>query len=130
MNRLQRFALVMLLGSCAMAQAETNCDEAQTTADMERCAKTAFDETEARLNDTYRQVMSFLKQPDMPGSDYAAARQKILSAQRSWVAFREADCEARYILVGSGSLRNIVLLNCRQQRAEQRIDELQQVLPL
>ncbi|MBK3757476.1 DUF1311 domain-containing protein [Pseudomonas stutzeri] len=56
-------------------------------------------------------------------------QEKLLIAQRAWVTFREADCAAQYEMHRSGTIRNSIYLACKEERAKQRIKELQNYAP-
>ena len=108
---------------------ELDCENALTTRDMEKCIAIDFDKTEVTLNQTYQHLVKQLTQPDTEQENYTEYRNKLLNAQRAWIKFRDADCETQYALNSSGSIRNIVYLSCKQQRAKQRISELNRYLP-
>jgi uncharacterized protein YecT (DUF1311 family) len=45
-------------------------------------------------------------------------------AQRAWIAFRDADCAARYAMWQDGTIRTIVGANCHLTMTAQRTIEL------
>ena len=57
-------------------------------------------------------------------TDYAAIRRGLVEAQRAWLAFRDADCQARLKLYEAGSIRGAVYLGCLTERTDQRTKEL------
>jgi uncharacterized protein YecT (DUF1311 family) len=58
-----------------------------TTADMLECDADELDRQDARLNNTYKNLMSKLS-PDR--------KKALLKAQQAWIKFREANCDYWY----------------------------------
>jgi len=123
--------VTLLLAIRVNAQEATDpaCDKAVTTRDMEQCLTIESDKAEAALNQTYQRLVKRLTQPDTEHENYSEYRKKLLDAQRAWIKFRDADCDALYALNSAGSMRNIIYLSCKQQRAEQRTKELESYFP-
>ncbi|MCY0963799.1 lysozyme inhibitor LprI family protein [Parathalassolituus penaei] len=111
--------LLLMASSSSMA---LDCNNATTTLDMNECAAQEQQVVEARLNEVYRNVMKHLEGNE---DHYPEVRAKLLEGQRAWIKFREADCEAQYILHQDGTMRNLVHIGCMQSHAEQRIKSLQ-----
>ncbi|MBD9412035.1 lysozyme inhibitor LprI family protein [Stutzerimonas stutzeri] len=53
-----------------------------------------LDRVEASLNQAYQRLLKQLTQIDTPQDNYTEYRRKLLIAQRAWIKFREADCDA------------------------------------
>jgi uncharacterized protein YecT (DUF1311 family) len=124
--------LAPLLAITVSAKAESteiDCSSAFSTPDIERCAAIELDAVEVSLNQAYRRLVKQLTKPDTAQDNYSDYRNKLLNAQRAWIKFREADCDTQYAMHRSGTIRNAVYLNCKQQRAEQRIKELNNYAP-
>jgi uncharacterized protein YecT (DUF1311 family) len=112
--------LLSLTGAAGMAAAaSTDCSNATTTGAMEQCAATEQKAVEAKLNTTYQRTLKAFD-----GQEDAKAKQMLVEAQRAWIKFREADCKAVYQKWGDGTIRGLMYIGCMQQRAEQRIKEL------
>jgi uncharacterized protein YecT (DUF1311 family) len=126
---LSGFALLFSLSAQADTHTELDCSKVFSTSDIEQCAAIELDKTEAQLNDAYKHLVKQLTQPDTAQDNYIEYRKKLLTPQRAWITFREADCDAQYAIHSSGTIRNIVYLGCKQQRAEQRIKELENYVP-
>ncbi|WP_296945718.1 lysozyme inhibitor LprI family protein [uncultured Massilia sp.] len=115
-----RTAAVALLALSLDASAATDCANASNTRAIEECAAREQKAVEAKLNTVYQDVMRRLA-----GRDDAAVRRKLQSAQRAWIAFRKADCDAVYEKWSGGTIRGTMFVGCMQRRAEQRIKELE-----
>ncbi|WP_287815523.1 lysozyme inhibitor LprI family protein [Pseudomonas sp.] len=119
--------LFMASGALAAAP-KPDCANASTTPEMTQCAALDADAAEAKLNATYKQLIQNLSQPDTESEQYSETRQKLQIAQRAWIKFRDADCEAVYQANSGGTLRGLAALGCKRNRAEQRTRELQDYL--
>ena len=75
---------------------------------------------EAKLNEVYQRVLKAFGD-----QEHAAARSKLIAAQRAWVRFREADCNAVFEKWAGGSVRTVMYIGCMQKHAEQRIKDLE-----
>lgn len=82
-------ATLLLLASC-LAVLLTNCVAlAQTQADLNRDACAAYEKADAQMNSVYRQILNQYKTE-------AVFIAKLKTAQRAWVAFRDAHLESVY----------------------------------
>lgn len=119
--------ILLLFSQDALA---VDCDKAVTTLETNECAAIEQHKVEAQLNDTYKRVIRQLDQAD-PESDQsiAATKKALIEAQRAWVKFREADCNALYELYRDGTIRTVMYIGCMQAHAEQRIKELKEYEP-
>lgn len=122
--RAPSLALVLFAAGAALAQ---DCVKAISTPELNECAARQQKAVELQLNQTYQQALKSLQQPDTEIDKFSAARQKLIEAQRAWVKFREADCEAVYLQHVSGSIRNLMFTGCLQKHAERRIEDLRAV---
>lgn len=118
------FACLLLAARPAHA---LDCQKAETTPELNECAARQQKAVELKLNQTYQQALKSLQQPDTEMDKFSATRQKLIEAQRAWVKFREADCEAVYLQHVSGSIRNLMFTGCLQKHAERRIEDLKAV---
>jgi len=115
-------AALVLCGAAAGALAAPDCKNAMNTLEINECASIEQKAVEARLNQVYQRVLKTL---DGEGRDSAATRAKLVAAQRAWVRFREADCDAVYERHAGGTIRTVMYIGCMQSHAEQRIKALE-----
>lgn len=52
---------------------------------------------------------------------FADAKERLLAAQRAWIAFRDADCSAASASWGSGSMRHIEFASCMLDHTARRV---------
>lgn len=130
MKHFKVLPLLVLLASCSSAEEPTtDCSDALTTQQINACTGAQQEQTEARLNAVYQQLMGLLAAPDAGLDNAAAVQEQVRAAQRLWVAYRKADCDAQFALYADGSIRTAVYLNCMEARAAQRITELEAYFP-
>lgn len=114
-------ALALFAVGSAVAAAP-DCQKPKDTLETNECAAIEQKAVEARLNQVYQRL---LKSLDERGKEAAGMKVKLTSAQRAWVKFREADCDAVFEKWSGGTIRTVMFIGCMQSRAEQRIKELE-----
>ena len=125
-KRLATVAFVVL-GLCLPLTAQADCAEATTTLEINDCAQQEFDKTEVELNRVWKQVMAALdERADEP--DVVAAKAQLRTAQKTWVNYREQDCQAVHTMHQSGSIRTLMYLGCMTSHADRRTRELSEWL--
>lgn len=92
--------------------------DGQSTAGMVQCAAAELEVQDKALNAAYRDLVSDMN-----------ARQKanLVKAQRAWIAFRDADCQARYD-PDWGTLSTINANMCMLRRTVERTIELEEFI--
>lgn len=129
---MRTFVLLLLgtlaTGAFAASEPKPDCANALTTVQMTQCAALDADAAEAQLNTAYQQLLKRLGQPDTATDKFSLMRQKLQVAQRAWIKFRDADCDAVYQVNASGTIRGLAALGCKRAHAEQRTKELQAYL--
>lgn len=106
------------------AHGAASCKDVRPGSPVGSCLKDASDEAEAELNAAYRGVLSRLSSTTGQPGAHAAMRESLRLAQRSWVAYREADCRVFYLLHEGRSDQEITYIQCMTDRARTRIEEL------
>jgi uncharacterized protein YecT (DUF1311 family) len=91
------------------------CDTSATTPDLYYCFSGALEKSDAELNQLYRRVQTVVE-----GDDLA----KLKAAQRLWVQFRDANCDAEYELYDGGTAAPVVKLACLEAVTRHRTEEL------
>lgn len=83
-------AVACLLFSLSARAQQPDCfDKAVTQADLNDCAGGQFAEADAELNRVYKAVLEKHKKD-------ALFVEKLRAAQRAWLAYRDAEIEAKY----------------------------------
>lgn len=95
------------------APAAGACDDATSTAAIVACIDREAQAADRRLNTAYRTARTRVS---------PAQAQRLLAAQRAWIAFRDANCRA--YAAGEGSVTRIEAAQCRRDTTAARAAEL------
>lgn len=125
--RLATCLLPLLLASAASAGEEkVDCDNALSTYEMNICAGRAYEAADARLNAVYKQALAAI--PEMaaePPFDAKSWEAALRASQRTWIAFRDAECEGHVAMFWSGgSGATVDIIGCKTEKTEARANEL------
>ncbi|PZX17647.1 uncharacterized protein YecT (DUF1311 family) [Palleronia aestuarii] len=99
------------LGNAANACMEASSD-GETTAGSANCVAAETGVWEALMNEEYRSTRSFLGDLDQDGAPAGARADALGSAQRTWLAFRDAECGLRYLRWQDGTIRSVIFASC------------------
>ena len=110
-------ALALTIMAPVARSRAADCSNAATQSDMNICADQAFRRSDAALNSTYRQITDRLKTD-------AAARGLLVTAQKAWLAFRDADCAFASSAVSGGSIYPMIVTQCRDALTQDRTRRL------
>lgn len=107
------FAAALLLLH-ALSQA-ARCDAPQTQAEMNTCAAQEFVRTDAKLNTVYQQVLKRIDPSRLP---------KLRTAQRAWLAFRDAQCAFEGSESEGGTMQPMLVSGCKSEVTKARTEQL------
>ena len=121
--------------AACLGEMSTFCMETQdggeSTLGMTSCLNAEADVWDGFLNDEYRRTRDWARRADEDEAvlfpEYAVRSDKLLEAQRAWIAFRDAECALDYAEWGSGSMRNIAYADCRMTMTADRTIDLRQM---
>ncbi|MBJ3764259.1 DUF1311 domain-containing protein [Maribius pontilimi] len=105
----------LMVGAAAQAQ-DVNCPGAQTQLELNECAARAWQDADAELNRLWRIVK--------PQADRAGTGQALLDAQRAWLRYRDATCDAEAAEYGRGSIVPYIIGACATRLTLARNAEL------
>lgn len=107
-----------LIAAPAFADA---CDNAATQSAMNACYGNALKTADKTLNDTYRQVSDRLaSDPD--------TKKQLVTAQRAWIAFRDAECAFSASGAEGGSIYPMIKSICLADMTTERTSQLAALL--
>lgn len=96
-----------------------------TQSDMNFCAQADFKAEDGRLNAEYKAAMARARELDSYAeTDGPGAAEALKTAQRAWITYRDAACEAESWLMKGGSAEPLVVLTCMATLTAQRADDL------
>jgi uncharacterized protein YecT (DUF1311 family) len=124
-------AVAVCVGGFAQSKAKTrvpgvqNCATAKTQLELNECATAEEQKAEEEMNQLYRQLLS-------GASKNPAYREKLEAAQKAWLAYRDAELEAKYPAQDKrgeyGSVYPMCFANDRTDLVRQRIEEIKALL--
>jgi uncharacterized protein YecT (DUF1311 family) len=110
---LSAFLVVLAAASAADAQECDRNDDSQQM--MNICAGADYDAADAKLNKTYR---------DLVGRNDDKANKLLQTAQRAWIAFRDAECDYSTSDSEGGSIYPMEVSECLTRLTNDRIKQL------
>lgn len=120
MNPRLLLALTPLLFT-PFAHAAIDCANASDQATMNQCASQENKAADKELNAVYQQITARLK-------DNPESKKLLVSAQKAWIGFRDAECKFSASGVDGGSVYPLILNNCIAGVTKLRTEALKQYL--
>lgn len=105
----------------SLAHAAVDCANASDQATMNQCAGQDFKAADKELNAAYQQITGRLK-------DNPEGKKLLVSAQRAWVGFRDAECKFSASGVAGGSVYPLIYSNCLTSVTKVRVEALKEYL--
>jgi uncharacterized protein YecT (DUF1311 family) len=96
-----------------------DCDSATTTMEMKECAYQELQQVDKELNQVYR---ALIKRLDKEG------KAKLKSAQRAWIAYRDAEAEFAADAARGGSMSGLLHTGSLTDATQKRIEELKNAM--
>ena len=134
MNRKSLFVAAVLLTATAglsmpaVAQTEPDCKAPETQADMTICAGKDYEKADKQLNAEYQKLRKLLTERDKTAdADGKGATDALVTAQRAWVAFRDANCALAGFQARGGSMEPMLISSCLADMSGKRAAELRQL---
>jgi len=114
-------AMACLFAGAAPASADdrVDCAHAINQNDMNTCAEDAYNASDVKLNALYNTLTGKLD-----GKDIA----QIKTAQRAWIAYRDAECTYTVRNNEGGSIYPLVWFGCLKEQTEMRTKQLREHL--
>ena len=96
-----------------------DCSRLNTQTDMNLCEGDNFKQADIQLNAVYAKLMKKIS---------AAGQIKLREAQKSWIAYRDAQCDFETLGTIDGSIHSMVAAQCLADLTEQQTKRLQHQL--
>ncbi len=109
------------------------CANANTQVELNECFTKLYEATDAQLNLEYNKVVNALKKnlsEAQKQNDHdqithnETALAKLLTAQRSWLTYRDANCDSVKFQYEGGSIQPMIWSQCMADTTQQRITTL------
>ena len=116
--------ILLLMASPALADDDLNCKDPQDQNSMTQCAALDFEKADKELNKVWPKIKS-----DAQGNDQGTAKtdyvDALLASQRTWIAFRDAQCKLQGFEMHGGSGEPMLVYGCQAEMTKERIKQLQ-----
>ncbi|GGD77966.1 lysozyme inhibitor LprI family protein [Croceicoccus mobilis] len=103
----------------AAAQAASPCDNAMTQADMNQCSMEEYEAADGALNAAWADARAQAKA--------SGTYDSLLTAQRAWIAFRDAHCKAVAAPYAGGSILPLIHNRCMTRLTQTRTAQLREM---
>jgi uncharacterized protein YecT (DUF1311 family) len=120
MRMLLAAAAFLAMSPLAMVKAQ-DCANASSQSAMNICADQDYKKTDAELNSVYKHIAARLK------TDRDTTR-LLVNAQKTWIAFRDAECTFSTSGSAEGSINPMLVAQCRDGITQRRIIDLKRYL--
>lgn len=104
-----------------LSYADGCADNVSSPDKTQSCGKNSYREADKKLNEAYRDTISRLMES-------AESKKKLITSQRAWIAFRDAECNFVASSVGEGSAAPMVMQGCMEDLTNKRTDDLNKYL--
>ncbi|MCC3406064.1 MAG: DUF1311 domain-containing protein [Microcoleus sp. PH2017_10_PVI_O_A] len=98
---------------------QPNCKSPQTTVDMTICSSQEFKAADTKLNQLYQQLLPKIN---------SKQKQRLTTAQRTWVKFRDETCNYEAGHFEGGTLAAPIYVSCKATVTQQRVKDLEDYL--
>lgn len=128
-----RASLHLLAAGVAMfiafgANAEDlDCKNPVTQADMTACEQARQETADKALNTQYKITRAALAALDKDLGADSGAEKALVKAQRAWVDFRDAECEATGFQARGGTMEPMLVAGCIAELTDERTKQLKEL---
>lgn len=103
-------------------------DGGHSTLGMSMCTNAETEAWDVLLNEEYKTTMAAFRDLDAENAVYFpnldTREETMLTAQRAWIVYRDAECHNEYALWGSGSMRSLIGAACLLDFTAERTIEI------
>ena len=114
----------LFVATSAFADDAPNCKNPTAQSEMTQCATLDYEKADKELNQIWPKLKS-----DAQGSDEGTGKSEyldaLLASQRTWIAFRDAECTWQGFEMHGGSGEPMLYYGCLARLTQQRIKQLQ-----
>lgn len=115
---------VLFLAGGASAQA-VDCKTPTTQSDMTSCEQARQGAADKALNAQYKKTRAAMVAVDTDlDGNMKGAEKALVTAQRAWIAYRDAECEAEGFQARGGTMEPMLVAGCIANVTDARTKEL------
>ena len=118
--------LALLAIPTAAGSQQLNCEQPMSQAEMTGCAALDLERADDELNRVWKRAMGAARRSDADHvPDGLPSRATLLrDAQRKWIAYRDAACDAEATVAYGGTLSGQIHLMCKERLTRLRARDL------
>ncbi|QQG35370.1 MAG: DUF1311 domain-containing protein [Micavibrio aeruginosavorus] len=116
--KLAVLALLLCLFSVPPSWAAEDCKDPQTQTDMNTCSAQEYKKADEELNAVYKKALKLLE-----GAD-AAGIEKFKEVQRSWVRYRDLNCDYATSVYEGGTIAPLIHATCLTELTQERTKQI------
>lgn len=125
MKKLVLFGVAFFAMTFSTHAQNVDCGTAVSTYALQYCAGLELEKADAELNQTYSRASSAARRLDSEfQSGPVPIKELLLQAQRAWIPFRDAACDAEASLAQGGTGQSLFYLECKTRITRQRTQDL------
>lgn len=131
---MHRYAAALVFGllgaSPVLAQdAVVDCENAMTQRDMNICSYEDYMAADRALNDTYTWALARTEDWGLGTTEDwgLGTKEALRAAQRTWIAYRDAACNAEGQLYEGGSIRPLIENTCKATLTTRRTQDMRAI---
>ncbi|MFJ5329100.1 lysozyme inhibitor LprI family protein [Pectobacterium versatile] len=117
---MKKLAIALFFVLPTAQTAALDCNNANTQLDMNQCAVQEYKKVDGELNRLYQNVVKRVVIEEH--------KALLKSAQRKWIAYRDADCEFQTFPTTGGSVHGMVYSQCLTEKTAERVKEFKTML--
>ncbi|WP_064705992.1 lysozyme inhibitor LprI family protein [Rhizobium bangladeshense] len=118
----------MLLVSGAASAEDIDCQNPKTQSDMTSCEAARHETADKALNEQYKKTRAAMIaiDKDLDG-DMKGAEKALVKAQRAWIDYRDAQCDAFGFQARGGTMEPMLVAGCLAEETDKRTKELKEL---
>ncbi|MDK4734555.1 MULTISPECIES: lysozyme inhibitor LprI family protein [unclassified Rhizobium] len=118
----------MLFVAGRVSAQDVDCKNPQTQSDMTSCEEARHEAADKALNEQYKKTRAAMAaiDKDLDG-DMKGAERALVKAQRAWIDYRDAECDAFGFQARGGTMEPMLVAGCLAEETDKRTKELKQL---
>lgn len=122
------FAIITAGAARAEDDPAPDCENPQTQAELNICAADSAEQADKALNAQYKLARQHALNWDKGLSEGGVSAEAALkTAQRAWIAYRDAECDLEAVTIDGGSMQSMIISGCLETLSKARTQELKQI---
>ncbi|PDS75494.1 lysozyme inhibitor LprI family protein [Rhizobium sp. L43] len=118
---------ILLTAGAACAQ-DIDCQNPKTQSDMTSCEAVRHEAADKALNAQYKKTRAALAAVDKDlDGDMKGAERALVKAQRAWIDYRDAECDAFGFQARGGTMEPMLVAGCLANITDKRTKELKEL---